>query len=263
MSTFSRSPSSKSGFRGGERALVLAAQAGDPHARHELVQRFLPLIGGVARTYRGLPSVERRELIQEGVLGLMRALERYDPALGTPFWSYASWWVRQAMQRLVSELSGSFVLSDRAFRQLARVRNAERRHLQSHGRSPTVREIAQETELSVDQVQSLTEAQRRARRLEEPAPGSEPTSATLGDSVADPGSEDGYDRVCQKCAAALVPELLARLGERERAILRGRYGLDGRPRSLRELGEELGVSAERVRQIETASLDKLRGVAVS
>jgi RNA polymerase primary sigma factor len=257
------SKSTKSRSHSGERALVLAAQSGDPHARHDLVQDFLPLIGGVARTYRGLPSVERRELIQEGVLGLLRALERYDPSLGTPFWSYASWWVRQAMQRLVSELSGSFVLSDRAFRQLARVRNAERRHLQSHGRQPSVREIARETELSVEQVQSLTAAQRRARRLEEPAPGTEPSTATLGDSVADPGSEDGYERVCQRTTAEGLSELLDGLGERERRILCGRYGLDGRARSLRELGEELGVSAERVRQIETASLEKLRAVAVS
>jgi RNA polymerase primary sigma factor len=242
---------------------VLAAQAGDPQSRHDLVRDFLPLIGGVARTYRGLPGIERRELIQEGVLGLLRALERYDPTLGTPFWSYASWWVRQAMQRLVSELSGSFVLSDRAFRQLARVRNTERRHLQEHGRQPSPREIAREVELPLEQVESLTSAQRRTRRLDEPAPGTESSTATLGDSLADPRSEDGYERVCRKAAAERLPELLEALGERERGILRGRYGLDGHPRSLRELGEELGVSAERVRQIETASLDKLRAAALT
>src|SRR4051794_23540607 len=103
-----------------ERELVLAAEEGDPGARDRLIQAFWPLIGSVARIYRSSAAVDRTELMQEGVVGLLRALERFDPSRGTPFWAYASWWVRQAMQQLVSELTRPVVLSDRALRQLAR-----------------------------------------------------------------------------------------------------------------------------------------------
>jgi DNA-directed RNA polymerase sigma subunit (sigma70/sigma32) len=246
-----------------ERALVLAAQEGRPQERHELVQRFMPLIDSMARRYRGLASIERRELRQEGVLGILRALERYDPELGTPFWSYASWWVRQAMQRLVSELSGSIVLSDRAFRQLARLKEAERSYLQNSGRHPGIRELAERVGLSVEHVQSLLSAERRARPLHEPAHGADPSAPTVADTLADPSSGDGYERVCGQAAAERLPELLAELDERERGVLLARYGLAGREWSLRELGATLGVSAERVRQIESATLQKLNQVAAA
>jgi RNA polymerase primary sigma factor len=105
-----------------ERELVLAAKECRGEARGALLEAFTPLIGNVARGYRGASGVGRAELMQEGVVGLLRALERYDPELETPFWAYASWWVRQAMQQLVSELSRPVVVPDRAARQLACVR---------------------------------------------------------------------------------------------------------------------------------------------
>ena len=101
-----------------ERELVRSAQAGDRAGRARLVEAFLPLIGSVARVYRDSTQVDRVELLQEGVVGLLRALERYDPDQGVPFWGYASFWVRQAMQQLVAELTRPLVLSDRALRQL-------------------------------------------------------------------------------------------------------------------------------------------------
>jgi len=107
-----------------EDALVRRAQAGDRAAREALVEHLLPLIGAVARSYRTGGAVQRVELLQEGVLGVLRALERYDPARGVPFWGYASWWVRQAMQQLVAELTGPLVLSDRALRHLSRLKQA-------------------------------------------------------------------------------------------------------------------------------------------
>jgi RNA polymerase sigma factor (sigma-70 family) len=96
-----------------ERELVLAAKECRGEARGALLEAFTPLIGSVARGYRGASGVGRAELMQEGVVGLLRALERYDPELETPFWAYASWWVRQAMQQLVSELSRPVVVPDR------------------------------------------------------------------------------------------------------------------------------------------------------
>ena len=104
-----------------ERRLVGAAQRCAGPERDRLVEAYLPLISSIARIYRGSERVERSELMQEGIVGLLRALDRFDPSLETPFWAYASWWVRQAMQQLMSELTRPVVLSDRASRQLAAI----------------------------------------------------------------------------------------------------------------------------------------------
>jgi RNA polymerase sigma factor (sigma-70 family) len=117
-----------------ERALVEAAKAGDPGARARLVEAYIPRIAALARIYRGGPGIEHVELLQEGVMGLLRALERYDPDRG-PFWPYAAWWVRQAMQQLVAELTRPAVLSDRSLRQLARLKDAYRASLRDTRRS--------------------------------------------------------------------------------------------------------------------------------
>src|SRR6476659_1389330 len=148
--------------------LVLAAQRDEPGARDQLVKAYMPLVGAVARNYRHTRAVDRTELMQDGVVGLLRGLERYDASLGTPFWAYASWWVRQAMQKLVAELSGPVVLSDRALRQLARVRDARRALLRRHGREPSLPEIMSETMLDADHVHGLVGAERAARGLSEP-----------------------------------------------------------------------------------------------
>ncbi|MBV9414257.1 MAG: sigma-70 family RNA polymerase sigma factor [Solirubrobacterales bacterium] len=135
-----------------ERRLIGAAQAGDRRAREELVEAFLPLVAAVARVYRGSGAISRLELMQEGVVGLLRALERYDPALGVPFWGYASWWVRQAMQQLTAELTRPLVLSDRALRQLSQLKRAHGEYLAEHGREPSANELADSTGLSHAQV---------------------------------------------------------------------------------------------------------------
>ena len=145
---------------GTERRLVQAAREGDRRAREELVEAFLPLIAGVARVYRGSPSITRVELIQEGVVGLLRALERYDPALGVPFWGYATWWVRQAMQQLIAELTRPLVLSDRALRQLSRLKRAHGDYLAEHGREPSGNELAVSTGLTHAQVGEMLALER-------------------------------------------------------------------------------------------------------
>src|SRR5207253_7791852 len=126
------------------------------------------LIAGVARIYRNSRSVDRTELMQEGVVGLLTAVERYDAGKGTPFWAYASWWVRQAMQQLVAEMTRPVVLSDRALRQLARVKEARRAHLQAHKREPSAAELAAATGFTREQVESLIATERMPRGLEEP-----------------------------------------------------------------------------------------------
>jgi RNA polymerase sigma factor (sigma-70 family) len=237
---------------------VLAAKVGGEAERDELVEAFVPLIGSVARIYRGRAQIQRTELMQEGVVGLLRALERFDPAMGTPFWMYASWWVRQAMQQLVSELARPIVLSDRALRKLARIRDAQRELLQRDGREPSPCDIAEETGLAREQVERLIAAERNPRALEEPVGGDHDAGTTLGELLDDPRAIEAFERIPRRVDVEQLPRMLAVLTERERKIIAARFGLDGCERTLRELGEDLGVSAERVRQIEEASLGKLR-----
>jgi RNA polymerase sigma factor (sigma-70 family) len=245
-----------------ERRLVLAAAGGDNLAREQLVEQFLPLIGSVARGYRSTAGVDRTELMQEGVVGLLRALGRFDPSMGTPFWAYASWWVRQAMQQLVAEVRRPVVLSDRALRQLARVKDARREHVQSEGREPSNEELAERTGLAVEQVQRLIAIDRTPRGLEEPlGTGADESAGTLGDMVADPTGEDDYERVIGKVASEQVSSLPDSLSERERSILCARYGIGCDAETLREIADGLGLSAERVRQIEERALVKLRTAA--
>jgi RNA polymerase primary sigma factor len=240
--------------------MVLAAQRGPGRDRDRLVQRYVPLIGSVARTYAGTANVNRAELMQEGVVGVLRALRRYDPEIGTSFWAYASWWVRQAMQQLVSEMARPIVLSDRALRQLARLRATERDFGQTHGREPSSGELAEATGFSRAQVDSLTLAARRPRALEERI-GGDDDGTSLGDRVTDPHAEDPFDRVPLRIATRDLARLLAALDDRQRHVIRGRFGLDGERRTLRELADILGLSAERVRQIEEGALRTCREAA--
>lgn len=241
-----------------ERRLIRAAQAGDRAAREALIEAFLPLIGSLARLYRDSPRIERVELLQEGVVGLLRALERYDADRGTPFWGYAAWWVRQAMQQLVAELSRPVVLSDRALRQLSRVKDAHRSHLQRFGREPTAAQLARAAGLSAERVGDLIACDRTPHGLEEPTDGSDGDLGTFGELLVDPLAEGQYERALSEIQIEQLRGLLSSLSERERAVLRARYGLGEPERTLSEIAERLGLSAERVRQIEQRALGKLR-----
>ena len=241
-----------------EQRLVQAAQGGDRRAREELVEAFLPLITGVARVYRGSPSITRVELVQEGTVGLLRALERYDPTLGVPFWGYATWWVRQAMQQLIAELTRPTVLSDRTLRHLAQLKRAHSDYLQRHGEEPTGNQLAAETGLTDVRVGELLALERLPQSMDEPVTGADDELGAFGELLADPLAEDAYEQLLDHAEIAQVRALLGSLNERERTILRARYGLDGPEQSLREVGERIGLSGERVRQIENRALGKLR-----
>jgi RNA polymerase primary sigma factor len=241
-----------------ERRLVSAAAGGDAGAREQFVQAFMPAIGTLARIYRNSPGVEHAELMQEGVVGLLRALGRYEARMNTPFWAYASWWVRQAMQSLVADLTRPVALSDRALRAMARVKRARQAHTQLHMREPSCAELAEATSLPLNQVEALLMLERVPRSLEEPFGGDSATGRTAADMLADPVSEDEYDRVVERTGANEIRRLIESLDEREREVLFEHYGVGRSPRTLRQIGSHFGLSAERVRQIEEQALGELR-----
>ena len=240
---------------------MFAAQNGDGHARDRLVEVFTPAIGGVARRYRQTPGVASEDLMQEGVVGLLRAATRYDQRMGTPFWAYATWWVRQAMQQLVSEMTRPIVLSDRALRRLAKMKEVRRAHLQTDGCEPTSEELADATGLDRRQIDDLLAVEPRPRGLEEEIGGDEGPPMSLGELVVDPEAEAAFARVNDRMELAALRDLTTTLNARERGIVEAHYGL-GRPsQTLRKIAEGLNLSVERVRQIEVKALEKIREAA--
>lgn len=230
-----------------ERQLVLAAEAGDAGARSKLVEAFMPGIAALAHRFPSGAGIERQELVQEGVVGLLSAARRYDPRRGTPFWAYASFWVRKGMQDLVGDLARPVALSDRAARDLARIKAAHRDHIRMHGSEPTDEELSDATGLTPVQVERLQTAARAPRAMEE----------TVGDSIPDPRAERAYDDVLDRIEIRAVHER-AHLDERERRVIRAHYGFNQQERTLDQIGGALGLTGERARQIEAGALKKLR-----
>jgi RNA polymerase primary sigma factor len=243
---------------GQEQALVVGAEGGGADASGELVEAFMPAIAGVAVGFPTGQGVERQELLQQGVVGLLSAARRYDPGLNTPFWAYASFWVRKAMQELVAELTRPVALSDRAVRALAQIRTARREHLQAHGSEPTDKQLSSATGFTPAQLESLQATERTPRTLEEPLRAGVETSETVGDAIVDPAAEQAFEHVLDEIETGEVHDLTDQLGERERSVLCAHYGLGQPSQTLNQIGGRLGLTGERARQIEAGALGKLR-----
>jgi len=235
------------------RALQRAVRAGD-EAHERFVTANLRLVVSIAKAYQssGMPLLD---LIQEGNLGLMHAVDKFDWRKGFKFSTYATWWIRQAIQRGV-------VAGSRLVRLPAPVRDAAlrlqrvRMDLEArNGREPTVEELAAEAFVPVDQVIALR------RHLGEPFSLDEPIGdgdAVRGDLVADPTADAPGDAAIEAMVPAELDRLLAVLDDREQLVLRQRYGFEGPPVTQADIGAQLGLSADRVRQIERQALAKLR-----
>ena len=231
-----------------ERDLVIAAECGDSEACRKLVETFLSAISRIAVGFQS-DAFEHRELLHEGVAGLLFAARRYDASLGTPFWAYASFWVRKAMQEFVAELTRPVSLSDRAVRDLARLTRARREHQQKHRAEPTTDELSRATGLTLAQLESLEAAERVPRAMD---------NELAADTLADPAAEQAYQEVLDELEMGYVRDLTEELDERERIVVRAHYGLGECQQTLSEIGARLGLTAERARQIEVDALRKLR-----
>ncbi|MFL5826272.1 MAG: sigma-70 family RNA polymerase sigma factor [Thermoleophilaceae bacterium] len=239
----------------------MATEGGDEAACRQLVDAFMPAIAHLARRFSAGGQVQRAELLQEGVAGLLFATRRYDPRMESPFWSYASFWVRKSMQEFVASVARPVALSDHAVRALARVNAARREHLRTHRAEPTRAELATATGFTAAQLDSLLAVDRPPRSLEEPVGADGAATATFGDMLPDPQSESDYEHVLDGMELQAVRSLAEELDERERTVLSSHYGL-GRPtQTLSKIGSDLGLTAERVRQIEKEALEKLREAA--
>jgi len=246
----------------GDEADVLArrAQAGDAAAREDLIHRLLPLVHATARRYR-TEGLEQADLLQEGIVGLLRALQRFDPARGVPFAAYATWWIRQSLQEARSDFMRPLRLPPKALRQLSQLKSEHQRIFQGERRSAKIGELADRTNIELEQAEALLTADVRPRSLDEPIENTQGELGTMGDLLEDPLSATAYEDVVDAVAGEQLRALLSRLTEREREVVQARFGFDAPAEKLSEVGARLGVSAERVRQIEERALAKLRSAA--
>jgi RNA polymerase sigma factor (sigma-70 family) len=238
-------------------ALALRARAGDAAAREQLIEVLLPMIGSYARRFP-TEGLEQSDLVHEGIVGLLRALDRYEPERGVPFVAFANWWIRRSLQDARSDFIRPFRLPPKALRQLSQLKSAHQQIYQREQRSAGLAELAERTDIELGQVRALVAADADVRSLDETVTGSAGDLGPLGDLLADPLSSAEYEDVIDSVAGEQLRALLARLTEREREIVRARFGFDGEPERLIDIGQRLGLSAERVRQVEERALAKLR-----
>ncbi len=235
--------------------LIIVKEIGDA-ARAHLIRANTRLVVSIAKKYRGR-GLQFLDLIQEGNVGLMKAVEKYDYRRGNRFSTYATWWIRQAVTRALANHGRTIRIPAHLGGRISKLYQVAQELEQEYGRQPTAEEIAEHMDLPADRVRWMLRTSRQPVHLERPV--GDESDAELGDFIEDVDAPPPAESVAQKMLTEELGEILDQLTPREARILRLRYGLqDGESRTLKEVGEMFGLSRERIRQLEKEALRKLR-----
>jgi RNA polymerase primary sigma factor len=240
-----------------ETMLARRIKRGDEQAREQMIKANLRLVVKIAHDYDGL-GLPLLDLINEGNIGLIKGVERFDPAKGAKLSTYAAWWIKQAIKRALANQSKTIRLPVHVVDKVAHIRRAELKLRETLDREPTDEEVAADVGLKPGRVRQYRQASKAPVSLEAPLGAPDDTNH-IAEVVADTNAAAPFDHLIRTSDAELLKEVFATLTPRERAILSMRFGLeDDTPRTLERIGAHFGVTRERIRQIQNEALEKLR-----
>lgn len=239
-----------------EKELGLKIADGDKKAVDKLVSHNLRLVVSIAKRYRGC-GIPLLDLIQEGNIGLMKAAEKFDLDKGCRFNTHATWWVRQTINRSLADKSRTIRIPSNVSELVNKIKKVSAPMIQKLNRFPTSEELSAELGIEIDKIETALDMSQAVASLDVPVSEDEETS--MGDLIADPHLENPIKKLTEECNKEIVESVLSTLTKREADVLRRRFGIEtGEPQTLEEIGQSYGVTRERIRQIETKAMRKMR-----